>query len=91
MPLDPRSNAVRADLADIRLTGRVFAPHYAAPLICRLARPASLREAPAGQTVAQLAPGDAFEVLELAGDHAWGRAPGPGLVGYLDRDALGAL
>jgi hypothetical protein len=88
-PIDPRFNAVRADLADIRLAGRVFAPHYAAPLACRVARATPLLDRPGGEAVVELSPGDAFEVLELAGGHAWGRAPGPGLVGYLDRHALG--
>jgi len=29
-----------------------------------------------------------FEVLELAGRHAWGRAIGQNLVGYVDRSTL---
>ncbi|MDF0752810.1 hypothetical protein NLU14_21530, partial [Marinobacter sp. 71-i] len=31
VPIDPRVDAVRRDLADVRLADRVFAPHYAAP------------------------------------------------------------
>ncbi len=92
MALDPRRHAVRSDLADIRLAGRVFAPHFAAPLACRLAAAAALHSArDGGAVVAELAAGEAFEVLELAGDHAWGRSPGRELVGYLDRAALGDL
>ena len=90
MPLDPRTHAVRRDLADIRLAGQVFAPHFAAPLPCRLARAAALRAAPAGDVLVELAAGEPFEVLDLSGDVAWGRAPEPGLVGYLDRNALGS-
>ena len=88
--LDPRRHAVRADLADLRLADRVFAPHYAAPFARTLARPAPLRAGrePACETLATLDAGDAFELLEIAGDAAWGVAPGPGLVGYLDADAL---
>jgi len=89
-PIDPRVDAVRPDLADIRLADRVFAPHYAAPLPRRLARAAELRGAPArdSEILAPLAAGDVFEILELAGDRAWGVAPGPGLVGYIDAAAL---
>ena len=90
MPLDPRTHAVRGDLADIRLAGQVFAPHFAAPLACRLAHGTALRDAPSGEALATLSAGEPFEVLELAGATAWGRAPGPGLVGYLDRSALDA-
>jgi hypothetical protein len=51
----------------------------------------TLRAASAGdsETLAQLSPGDTFEVLELAGGNAWGVARGPGLVGYIDAGALG--
>ena len=90
--LDPRRHAVRSDLADVRLAGRVFAPHFAAPIPCHLARAAALlTKREGGEAVADLDTGEQFEVLELAGDHAWGRAPGRELVGYLDRGALGDL
>lgn len=35
-----------------------------------------------------LAPGEAFEVLEIAGGQAWGVAADRALVGYVDADAL---
>ncbi len=92
MKLDPRRHAVRSDLADIRLAGRVFAPHFAAPMPCRLVQATVLlTKREGGEAVAALDAGELFEVLEFAGDHAWGRAPGRELVGYLDRDALGDL
>jgi hypothetical protein len=75
-PVDPRVDAVRGDLADIRLADRVFAPHYASPMPRALARAVALRAGP-------------FEVLELAGINAWGVAATPRLVGYIDADALG--
>ncbi len=83
-------DAVRRDLADVRLAERVFAPHYAAPMPRTLARAAALRagRAPDSEVLSQLASGDSFEVLELAGSNAWGVAPGLGLVGYLDADSL---
>jgi hypothetical protein len=81
---------VRPDLADIRLADRVFAPHYAAPMPRTLATDAALRAAPDSnsETLATLAAGDVFEVLELAGGNAWGVAPGQKLVGYIPADAL---
>ena len=33
-------------------------------------------------------PDEPFQLLELAGGHAWGTAAGVGLVGYCDRAAL---
>lgn len=89
--IDPLVDAVRPDLADVRLAERVFAPHYAAPMLRELIRPAALRAAsPADSAVlAPLSVGDGFEVLELAGTHAWGVAPALGLVGYIDASAIG--
>lgn len=88
--LDPRTNAVRRDLADIRLADRVFAPHYAEPLPRLLIRAAALTAGDGAETLADMAAGEAFDVLELSGDQAWGFAPGRGLAGYLPADALGA-
>ena len=79
---------MRGDLADIRLADRVFAPHYAAAMPLVASRPVALEDAPGGERLAELAPGERFELLELAGDHAWGIASGSGLVGYCDRTAL---
>ncbi len=78
----------------MRLASRVFAPHYAAAMPCVAVRPVPVHEQPhGGEIVTQLAVGDRFDVLELAGDHAWGiarmeGATAIGLVGYCDRDAL---
>ncbi len=55
-----------------------------------LATAAELRSgaAPDAEVLARLEAGEVFEVLELAGDHAWGVAPRAGVVGYLPADAL---
>lgn len=84
-------DAVRPDIADIRLADRVFAPHYAAPMPRVVHFETVLRASPKGDepALATLRKGDVFEVLEVAGGHAWGVAPGPGLVGYVDASALG--
>lgn len=87
---DPRTHAVRRDLADVRLADQVFAPHYAAPLPRILSRAAPLMtagEIGAG-VIFHLDAGEPFEVLELAGGYAWGVAPEHGVVGYVDADAL---
>lgn len=88
MALDPRTHAVRGDLADVRLADRVFAPHYALAMPCVAARAVALEEHPGGDRLGEIAPGGRFEMLELAGDHAWGIATASGLVGYCDRTAL---
>jgi hypothetical protein len=81
---------VRRDLADVRLAGQVFAPHYASPMPMGVAIEVALREGPEGNStvMALLHPHEIFEVLELAGDNAWGIALGHGLVGYVNADAL---
>ena len=88
--IDPRTDAARRDLADIRLADRVFAPHYAAPVDHVVIAPSSLRESRAADAaiLGELAPGDIFEVLELSAGSAWGRAPALGLVGYVAADHL---
>lgn len=84
---------MRGDLADVRLADRVFAPHYAAPVARTVGRAASLRDGrgTAAETIAELAAGDAFELLDVTGGIAWGIATGPQLVGYLDAAALDAV
>ncbi|MCW4460764.1 SH3 domain-containing protein [Sphingomonas sp. BT-65] len=90
--MDPRTDAARRDLADVRLADRVFAPHYAAPVAYVVAASVALRAAKEAdaEALAQLAAGDVFEVLELSAGTAWGRAPGVGLVGYVDAAKLRA-
>lgn len=80
---------MRADLADVRLAARVFAPHYAAPCNRTLTRDAVLHGAfRGGDELAQLAAQSRFELLDVTGSTAWGIAVDSGLVGYLDADAL---
>jgi hypothetical protein len=90
--LDPLNNAVRRDVADIRLADRVFAPHYAAPMPRLIATKTRLLATPddSAELLGTLQPGDVFEVLDLAGGNAWGIAVEQNLVGYIDAAALGA-
>ena len=90
-PLDPRTHAVRSDIADVRLAERVFAPHYAEPVGRVMLVETTLRAGrdAGSEAIATLAAGDAFELLDVTGGIAWGVEPSRGLVGYLDAAALG--
>jgi hypothetical protein len=83
--LDATCMPVRGDLAHIRLAGKVFVPHYvAAGLSRRIGRHA---DEGGGDVLATLAPDAGFDVLDIAGGHAWGETGG-GVVGYVALDHL---
>ena len=88
--LDPRTHAVRPDLADVRLASQVFAPHYAAPLAMRAiaAVPILAAPSPDAELLGTLAAGDIFEVLEVTSSYCWGQARSSGVVGYVAGDRL---
>lgn len=58
-----------------------------------VARPVALRAGPEAEaeTLCMLNQGDPFEALDLASSATWGIAPGHGLVGYVEPDALAVL
>ncbi|MFZ5746289.1 MAG: C40 family peptidase [Pseudomonadota bacterium] len=89
--VDARIEAVRRDLADVRLAERVFSPHYAAPIARGvLARTPLLAHGDAGAApLSELLPGERFEMLELTTDFAWGISATDGTVGYVATAALG--
>jgi hypothetical protein len=72
------------------LAEQVFAPHYAAHVTRRLKTPTPLRSGRdvTAETIAELAAGDIFELLDVTGGIAWGIAPAAGLVGYVSAEAL---
>ena len=92
---DPRHTPVRGDLADIRLAGSYFVPHYAVPMARVIAASgADLLDASRGdaQPIEALAAGTPFAVLDIAGSWAWGQAGGEnGLVGYVALERLEPL
>ncbi len=92
MALDPRTQAARRDLADIRLAEYVFAPHYVEPLARIVLRDGVLRESPAADAaiVAHLKAGETFDLLDTVGGTMWGIATQQGLVGYIEAEAIGA-
>jgi hypothetical protein len=91
--LDAPHWPVRGDLAHIRLAGKVFVPHYAAPMPRKIAvGGASLLVANRADSEVRetLAAGTVFNVLDMAGNWAWGQVGEDGCVGYLPLEALAA-
>ena len=86
--LDSRVDAVRRDLADIRLAERVFAPHYAVPARRTVGRTTPIFETAGGPVLSQALGGEPFDVLEFTSTHGWGRSPIDGTVGFVARDSL---
>ncbi|WP_374597151.1 C40 family peptidase [Brevundimonas sp.] len=89
--LDPRTTLARPDLAEQALEGIVRAKAFRAvqPMRCVVAV-ADIRAAP-GSTegrVDQIIFGEAFDVLDVQGDRAWGKARRDGVVGWIARAAL---
>lgn len=93
--VDPRHTPVRGDLADIRLAGSFFVPHYAVPQVRLIgAEGAALMAAakPDADVIEVLSSGATFGVLDIAGDWAWGQAGGEsGPVGYVALNQLAEL
>jgi hypothetical protein len=87
-PLDLTHNAARRDLADVRLAGRWFAPHYAVAQSWRCTQDTGLHAGREGEVLRALATGESFGVLEVAGDWAWGFSETDGRVGYVPVQAL---
>jgi len=89
-PLDLTHNAARRDLADVRLAGRWFAPHYAEPERWTTKQRVPLYETPIadGAVLAELAARETFSVLEISGDWAWGFREADRRVGYVRADGL---
>lgn len=81
---------MRGDLADVRLADRVFAPHYAAAILCSAvtASPILAERRTDSEIRSEILPGEGFEMLELATDYAWGICLGDGSAGFVAREAL---
>lgn len=82
---------VRGDLAHIALAGKVFVPHYAVPMPHFVARDGAEMRAVADRkadAVSTLSEGATFDVLDIAGDWAWGQHGEDGPVGYVALENL---
>lgn len=91
--LDAAHWPVRGDLAHIDLAGRYFVPHYAVPqprLVLDDGTPLLAAPREDAELRGELASGVIFDVLDIAGDWAWGTAGEGGSVGYVRFEALAA-
>jgi hypothetical protein len=91
LTLDPSIHAYRDDIADIALAGVLFAPHYARPVTWRCgAEPSKVRlfASDEAEPVTELAPGDEFAVLDIAGSWVWGYRRSDHRVGYVPTAAF---
>ncbi len=81
---------VRGDLAHIKLAGRYFVPHYAVPMPHAIKAGAVLRAAghANGEAIMELPQGAVFNVLDIAGNWAWGQLGDDGRVGYVALDQI---
>ena len=88
---DPATNAYRKDLADTALAGRVIASHYAEPLARRVISTTTARATPSpdGETIATVAAGEPFRMLDCSFGWAWGYLA-DGRVAYLAAAAVSA-
>jgi hypothetical protein len=91
---DTRHVPLRGDLAHIGLAGRYFVPHYAVPQP-RTVMPGGAQllagTDEGAEELCTLMEGDSFEVLDLAGNWAWGCLSLDGPVGYIQIDRLEPL
>ena len=89
---DKRTTPIRGDLADISLAGKLFAPHYAVPMLRTGIAPVPEIYAEAHATsmpVSALMHGEEFAVLDVAGEWAWGYCLHDNYLGYVRFAELG--
>lgn len=91
---DKRTTPIRGDLADMKLAGKLFAPHYAIPLKRSvISATSAIREFPDANSTgaSELIYGESFAVLDVAGDWAWGYSIHDDYLGYVRLESLGDL
>ena len=89
---DKRTTPIRGDLADIKLAGKLFAPHYAIPMLRTGIAPVTAIHAQPDATsmpISALMHGEEFAVLDIAGVWAWGYCKHDEYLGYLRFAELG--
>lgn len=88
---EPGTLPIRGDLAHIALARRFLVAHYVVPQLYNIGTadaPLKLLPRDDSETVATLAAGSAFEVLDQAGSWAWGCVGPDGPTGYVPLDQL---
>lgn len=91
--LDPRLNAVRPDLADLRLQGQVEASRFAEGQVMQVAEPViSVHKAPRfdGMQLTQALLGETVRVFDEQEGWAWVQLEADGYVGHVAANALTA-
>ena len=91
---DPASVPIRGDLAHVALAGTHFVPHYAVPqprAVLPGGAPLLAEAVSDAEELCVLMEGDSFEVLDVAGQWAWGCIGVEGPVGYVAIDRLEPL
>jgi cell wall-associated NlpC family hydrolase len=95
MDLDPRLNAFRSDIADVRLKGKVEAARFVEGASRRVvASSAPLKRTPRADASleSEVLRGELFAVFEDAAEGwSWGQLETDNYVGYVPTDALGAV
>jgi cell wall-associated NlpC family hydrolase len=95
VPLDPRTNAYRPDLAARHLQGQVEARHFVEGIKHQVLEPiADVRREPAHEAAldTQALFGEIVTVYETSDEGwCWGQLENDGYVGYLSANALGAV
>lgn len=89
---DPRVEAIRADLADVELADRHFAPHYAKAVKRTAIEPRTpIFKKPDAESemISELLYGEGFALLDVTSGWAWGYTLHDHYVGYVDVSALG--
>ena len=79
---------MRDDLADVELADRVFAPHYAKAMPCRLTAAATVHVKPDVdmEQVDALEPGDPVELFDVSAGWGWVRTARA--IGYVRADYI---
>lgn len=91
---DPAKLPLRGDLAHIALAGKHFVPHYAVPqprTVMPGGAPLLRSNRDDAEELCVLMEGDSFEVLDVAGEWAWGCLSVEGPVGYVRLSRLEPL
>jgi hypothetical protein len=89
--LDANTHAVRGDLADIALAGKLFVPHYAKPMPMTAKNDAVSVKATSdaeSETVATLAKDATFMAVDMSGGWVWGFVADDHRVGYVPQSDL---
>jgi cell wall-associated NlpC family hydrolase len=89
--LDLRLHAIRPDLADIKLRGRVEANRFVEGVVMEIVAPIATLRREASVTAMQTTQallGERLVVFETAGDWVWGQLGRDGYVGYIAKAAV---